>query len=309
MKKILRILTIAITFLVFGRASEVKAFEVKSTDIPNSTYVIGTHMFTREVSSSYNGSLSTNVIMFAAKTIESDELDDMVIYYKNARGIWVDALTSKQVQMDESLEIKYKNLEIYLKTPTLSAGAGSKGHAMLDIKIDGYYAENSSEIAGWTLYEKVGTTYTKIKDIEGVETYDARADVGEKKIFVAKVYALNKSGEKVYSEYSNEFVLDNSKVETPTLSAGAGSKEHAMLDIKIDGYYAENSSEIAGWTLYEKVGTTYTKIKDIEGVETYDARADVGEKKIFVAKVYALNKSGEKVYSEYSNEFVLDNSN
>ena len=104
-------------------------------------------------------------------------------------------------------------------------------------------------------------------------------------------------------------MLDNSKVETPTLSAGAGSKEHAMLDIKIDGYYAENSSEIAGWTLYEKVGTTYTKIKDIEGVETYDARADVGEKKIFVAKVYALNKSGEKVYSEYSNEFVLDNSN
>lgn len=70
-----------------------------------------------------------------------------------------------------------------------------------------------------------------------------------------------------------------------------------------------NGYTFAGWTLYEKVGTTYTKIKDIEGVETYDASADVGEKKIFVAKVYALNKSGEKVYSEYSNEYVLDNSN
>jgi hypothetical protein len=210
MKKILGILTIMITFLVFGNASDVNAYELKTTEIPNSTYVIGTHMFTRDVSSSYNGSLSTNVIMLASKTIESDELDEMIIYYKNARGTWINALTSKQVQMDESLEIKYKNLEIYLKTPTLSAGAGGKGSAMLDIKYEGYYAENSSEIAGWTLYEKVGTTYTKIKDIEGVETYDASADVGEKKIFVAKVYALNKKGEKVYSEYSNEYVLDNS---------------------------------------------------------------------------------------------------
>ena len=66
---------------------------------------------------------------------------------------------------------------------------------------------------------------------------------------------------------------------------------------------------IDGWTIYEKDGTTYKELKDVSLSEQYNATAATGEKKTFVARAYALNKSGEKVYSDYSNEFVLDNSN
>ena len=60
-----------------------ETYEVKNEDIPNSTYVIGTHMFTREKNgeTGYEGQLSTQLIMLASQTINSDNLNDMIIYY------------------------------------------------------------------------------------------------------------------------------------------------------------------------------------------------------------------------------------
>ena len=38
-------------------------------------------------------------------------------------------------------------------------------------------------------------------------------------------------------------------------------------------------------------------------------KVEAGTKKTLVARVYQYNTSNEKVYSEYSNELILDNSN
>ena len=86
MKKIFSYFTIIVCLLILGNMKNAYAAEIKTDDIANSTYVIGKCMFTRDISDKYSGSLSTDVIMLAAKTIDSNNLEDMIIYYKNARA-------------------------------------------------------------------------------------------------------------------------------------------------------------------------------------------------------------------------------
>ena len=50
-------------------------------DLPNGSYVIGKHIFTRE-----GGALTVKKIMLASRTIESENIDDMKIIYKDIMG-------------------------------------------------------------------------------------------------------------------------------------------------------------------------------------------------------------------------------
>ena len=71
MKKTLTCLGVTLSTLVLGML-DVNAVEVKPEEISNSTYVIGTHMFTREGSEYYDGVLTTDYIMLASQTINSN---------------------------------------------------------------------------------------------------------------------------------------------------------------------------------------------------------------------------------------------
>ena len=82
-----------------------------------------------------------------------------------------------------------------------------------------------------------------------------------------------------------------------------------MLSIDYEGYYKDKPKDIDGWTVYEKTTNGYTKLADIEGINTYEAKVNAGSKRIFVAKAYVLNKSGEKIYSAYSKEYILNSTN
>ncbi len=85
-----------------------KNFVVYSPDsISSPIYVIGTHMFTRNSNENYSGQLTTQYIMLAAKTIHRNNLNDMVIYYKNPRGMWYDALTGKTIDISDDFKIEY----------------------------------------------------------------------------------------------------------------------------------------------------------------------------------------------------------
>ena len=83
----------------------------KDDDISPSSYVIGTHVFTRNINSNYIGQLTTNYIMIASKTINKNNISDMKIYYKNPRGIWYNALTGNKTDIPSEFEIEYKDLE------------------------------------------------------------------------------------------------------------------------------------------------------------------------------------------------------
>ncbi|MBQ6134960.1 MAG: hypothetical protein IJI60_01415, partial [Bacilli bacterium] len=86
MKKV--IYGIIILTLMF--AIKVEAKDMAASSIPNGSYVIGNYEFTRDKTENYNGTLTIQHIMLAAKTIASNDVEDMKIYYKNSRGTWVD---------------------------------------------------------------------------------------------------------------------------------------------------------------------------------------------------------------------------
>ena len=336
MKKTIGLLTIAASIFTFANIDKVFAYSIESSEIPNSTYVIGNHMLTREGSDKYNGTLTTNVIMLASKTIESDELDDMIIYYKNARGVWVDALTGNTIQISDSVDIQYKNLDVFIVTPTLSttdSPDGSKyvgyenGEYIYDfaIEVTKYVSDvdnNVYTIDGYEVYEKNGTEYKSVKTGLPAGAASVGVEVGTKKTFVARAYALNKSGDKVYSDYSNEVVIDHSKIEAPQLSttdSPDGSKYVGYENgeyiydfaIEVTKYVSDvdnNVYTIDGYEVYEKNGTEYKSVKTGLPAGAASVGVEVGTKKTFVARAYALNKSGDKVYSDYSNEVVIDHS-
>ena len=68
--------------LTFRVGEKPKTVEIKPNDIENNTYIIGDYSFNRDATEHYHGVLTTNYIMLASRSIESDNPDDMIIYYK-----------------------------------------------------------------------------------------------------------------------------------------------------------------------------------------------------------------------------------
>lgn len=81
-------------------------------DIANGSYVIGKHLFTREGSDEYNGSLTTEYIMLASKTIESNNKDDMIVYIKNARGNWLNAISNEEITPPTNFDVEYVDMKL-----------------------------------------------------------------------------------------------------------------------------------------------------------------------------------------------------
>lgn len=288
--------------ILFCIKINVNAKEILSSDISPRTYIIGAYEFTE------NTTLTTRHIMLASKTIDGNTLNDMIIYYKNPRGKWINGLTGETVEVSEKFNIEYVDLIKCLTTPTLENILGDETSATLSITSSGYYLDsnNLSKISGWELYEKTTDGYLKIT--EGTNyNYKVTLNPGETKTFVARVYKLNETLDRVYSDYSNEVEVTREKLNTPTLANDYNDKTKASLSILGAGYYGsseETLKEISGWELYEKTTDGYSKIA--EGTNyTYQMELVPGEAKTFVARVYKDKENGDRIYSEYSNELEV----
>ncbi len=288
--------------ILFCIKINVNAKEILSSDISPRTYIIGAYEFTE------NTTLTTRHIMLASKTIDGNTLNDMIIYYKNPRGKWINGLTGETVEVSEKFNIEYVDLIKFLTTPTLENILGDETSATLLITSSGYYLDsnNLSKISGWELYEKTTDGYSKIT--EGTNyNYKVTLNPGETKTFVARVYKLNETLDRVYSDYSNEVEVTREKLNTPTLANDYNDKTKASLSILGAGYYGsseETLKEISGWELYEKTTDGYSKIT--EGTNyTYQMELVPGETKTFVARVYKDKENGDRIYSEYSNELEV----
>ena len=301
MKKKLLYLLLLFGILFCIKINE-NAKEILSSDISPRTYIIGAYEFTE------NTTLTTRHIMLASKTIDGNTLNDMIIYYKNPRGKWINGLTGETVEVSEKFNIEYVDLIKCLTTPTLENILGDETSATLSITSSGYYLDsnNLSKISGWELYEKTTDGYSKIT--EGTNyNYKVTLNPGETKTFVARVYKLNETLDRVYSDYSNEVEVTREKLNTPTLANDYNDKTKASLSILGAGYYGsseETLKEISGWELYEKTTDGYSKIT--EGTNyTYQMELVPGEAKTFVARVYKDKENGDRIYSEYSNELEV----
>ena len=288
--------------ILFCIKINVNAKEILSSDISPRTYIIGTYEFTE------NTTLTTRHIMLASKTIDGNTLNDMIIYYKNPRGKWINGLTGETVEVSEKFNIEYVDLIKFLTTPTLENILGDETSATLSITSSGYYLDsnNLSKISGWELYEKTTDGYSKIT--EGTNyTYQMELVPGETKTFVARVYKDKENGDRIYSEYSNELEVTREKLQTPTLANDPSDLSGAHLSMAVEGYYASGEDalkEITGWELYEKTENGYVTIAN-DSTYSHNVSMDQGTTKTFIARVYYENENVTKTYSEYSNEVVV----
>ena len=104
--KIKRLFFIIGLFLIC--LTNVDAKEMTSEEIPNNSYVIGTHVFTEKTT------LLTKHIMLSSKTIKSNSIDDMIVYYKTPRGKWINGADGTQLEVPTKFNIDYIDLELIL---------------------------------------------------------------------------------------------------------------------------------------------------------------------------------------------------
>ena len=49
--------------------------------------------------------------MLASRTINGNDDKDMIIYYKNSKGLWIDAITGENIEVPNSFDIEVLDLE------------------------------------------------------------------------------------------------------------------------------------------------------------------------------------------------------
>ncbi|MDD2435693.1 MAG: hypothetical protein PHO63_05545, partial [Bacilli bacterium] len=175
-----KVLCFLLTFFIIGVAN-VSAKTVEEFD--NLTYIIGTHEFTSDMA------LTTDRIMFAARTIDGNNLEDMKIYFKDPYGVLINAITGKEIKTEDipdNFNIEYINLNSVLedaKEAALSAleTAFSKYNS-LDYSgenwaiLEEHKTDGDSEINAATTIETVNAAKTNaINAMAGVLTLDQEA--------------------------------------------------------------------------------------------------------------------------------------
>lgn len=93
-----------------GKSKVTSNYTKEDIELDNrDVYVIGNHMFTRDGSSEYDGTLTTEYIMLASKSIDSDEKSNMIIYLKDAFGDWKNGINNKNIEneLPDNFKISY----------------------------------------------------------------------------------------------------------------------------------------------------------------------------------------------------------
>ena len=334
-KKIL--LFVVLFTLVLG--FNVKADSYTPENVPNISYIIGTHLFTRRpaAGSPYQRVLTTEWIMLASKTISGDtyeSLGDRIIYYK-ASGpdengdVWFNAITDLPIPESElptAFNIEYKDGVKLITSPT----------AYLDWN-------ETDDPSGYNKYliNDQGLLYANIKiqtndnNIDGYEVYDINNQpvvsgpvtgplsiIGPIQIlkpettpatYYVKVYKTY--GEtNMYSSPSPTFVLDfNMVMPTPTLNQVASDTLYRyneqtrkiVTDVKVSLAESDQGAIINGYDIFKVNNEGEDEViatASTDGNAT--VYANLGETASFYAKAYRGNENN-KIYGEKSENLKL----
>ena len=232
---------ILILLLFLGLIGNVKAATYSIDKIPNSTYVIGKYMFTRNENEAtgYNGILTTRRIMIASKTVAGDSQDDMIIYYKTNRGVLINALTKETITDIEEFEIINIDLEKIAYMVTFDSDGGTEVETQL-------VAENETAIEP-SIPLKTGYTF-KEWQLNG-EKYEFTEPVTEH-ITLKAVYDINEYTVTFISfgNMSTQKVLYNETVEEIAATEQVG---HTFIEWQLNGErYDFSSPVVSDITLY-----------------------------------------------------------
>lgn len=319
-KKIISLLLVLSAFLI---TSGVSAKEISKDDIKPGTYMIGTHLFTRVTAGEYDGTLTVRYIMLAAKTINSTNIDDMIIYLKNSRGKWVNAVTNEEVTVPNKVDIYYENsVEEFLPTIGVFSSLDIvNGQWWFEPFIDAFDGVPEKEYE-FELYEKTSSGYgfvgSSLKPNSSVIPWGTQTDAtNEVKTYVGRLAITNSKGEKIYSDYSNEVTVDTkNELAVPNMTSELNiqyesSRAEWTFDMRLDDEFKNRypSDTRYNFELSEKTSSGYVYVDDAftEGLRGQFASADISnETKTYVARLYITNSKGGKIYSNYSEELTLN---
>ncbi len=304
-KKLLFIITIVFMFVL---CVNVKAKTYTPVEIPNDSYVIGTHLFTRtpDEGKPYEGTLTTQWIMQASKT-DNTSVENKIIYYKALRGnSWSNAINDEDVEAPESFDIQFVDGAYDVVSPTIVRKEDTSYYtAQLLFNDTNYCYEqelceanpNQVQIIGWNLYRKVGDEYSLIANTErdnlinttspnpffALQNYVIDLTPGETYTFVINVYGV-KDGQAFISDYSNEVIVD-ATIPTPLAFESDGDNEiicnttdlckglvhidYVAADTNNEYYHV---SEDSVYDIYDPKGYTYEESPAY--VATYTAKVD-----------------------------------
>ena len=321
-KKIISLLLVLSAFFITGVVS---AKEISKDDIKPGTYMIGTHLFTRESSGDYNGTLTVRYIMLAARTINSDDIKDMVIYLKNSRGKWVNAVTNEEVTVPDKVDICYEN-SVEESLPRIDI------FSYLDIEhvhwwfepLTDLFDRDSTKKYEFELYEKTSSGYELVdtqvspngKSIPWAIIIDATNEV---KTYVGRLTTINANGKKINSDYSEELKLNvKDSIPTPEIFYECDENTCSIRVSDEDFKNSCNGSNSCLSSADKLVGNYYYNVYEKNGSKIDDGRsyeegrkgkiASVNissEEKTYVAKLYLINSKGEEVVSKESNEITI----
>ena len=241
--------------------------------------------------------------IFVAKVYISDEKGNYT-YSDYSKELVIDKTIIKKPKLSyEKQMLNYRENGVYL----VDFGVAVNDFYIKELK--------SMTVDGFEVFEKNGANYVSLGSNEVGGAVPVEIDAGSKKTFVARSFVLNKSKKKVYSDYSNELVIDTSNIKTPTLFSVKGMGLNAengvyLVDFGVNrnDFVISNSNMLSvdGFELYEKIGGTYKSLGSNEVGGAVPVEIEVGQKKTYVARAFLLNKNKKKIYSGYSNEIIID---
>ncbi len=230
MKKKLLLLIPIIVVMLLGINVNAKIY--KSDRVKNSTYIIGRHMFDRNKNDKYNGVLTMGWIMSASRSIGEDvEADDMIIYYKNAKGKWINAINNQEVEFpEEGVEIFFVDgVYSVVPAPDLMMENSNPLDARFSINnlVDYCYDDCESSpdairVDGYVLYklnDETGEFVNIGESQQGVnpltQEFHVSVEPNESSTFAVRLYTNAEDGETDYTEYGTIEV--NGYIPRPTL--------------------------------------------------------------------------------------------
>ena len=240
-------------------------YVISTNNIYSSTYIIGNHMFTRDINKkdNYNGKLNTTKVMLASKTIASNNENDMIIYYKTPNGNWIDALTGETITVPSSFAIETINLRNQIENPyTASLDVGSAVNTKLK-KLAGNanatYALKDGNIL--SIKEvKVLPASLEISDNNVISADDSDLSVyawysdGIVNYFVKKYYQkdtkiyLNETSAYLFYRLSNVTSIDLENVDTSQVSNMASMFEEcsSLENVNLTNFNTSNVTNMYG---------------------------------------------------------------
>ena len=308
----------------------VKAKTFLPDEVDPNTYIVGTHMFTGEGSDIYDGTFTTEWIMYASRSIESDNYEDMIIYRRQARGNWVNAISGAAITPpNEGFEIEFideVNI-ISLDDPLTIEVSGEPAPLtkIIGYNLDDFCAlgdENGCieyAIDGIEIYKVLGNDQYELLDLprEG-DGGDPEAErdylsfpvfdiKGVQMTIIARVYK-EIGGRKEYSEYSNTLDIDTI-IPTPSLGEGGSTflqKEFGPSGYGDNGFYCTDDCEagafqISGYEVYKKNGDSYEKIGEKTELAPYITTMVPNTQETYAIRVFIeAGDSDDRFYSDYA---------